>query len=84
MAKELGISPRSLIKNIPSPQQRWKLPVKEWIRNLHFKKFGRCRSQAESTRSTPVHRKGDERPDSAAASTKPGPADPNRDIDIPF
>ncbi|MDQ3620955.1 MAG: hypothetical protein M3463_00470, partial [Verrucomicrobiota bacterium] len=39
MAKELGIGPRSLIKNIPSPQQRWKEPVKEWVRSLHAKKF---------------------------------------------
>ncbi len=25
-AKELGISPRSLIKNVPSPSQKWKAP----------------------------------------------------------
>ena len=49
MAKELGISPRSLIKNIPSPSQRWKLPVKEWVRYLHFKKFGRRRLHADVT-----------------------------------
>jgi hypothetical protein len=84
MAKELGIEPRSLIKNIPSPHQRWKLPVKHWIRELHFKKFGRRRSYAESTRSTPVHPEGDERPDSAAVQAKPAPADPNKDIDTPF
>ena len=35
MAKELGISPRSLTKNIPSKSQRWKLPVKLWIRDLY-------------------------------------------------
>ena len=38
MAKELGISPRSLIKNIPSPAQRWKQPVKDWIRELYARK----------------------------------------------
>jgi hypothetical protein len=27
MAKELGIGPRSLIKNIPSRNQQWKAPV---------------------------------------------------------
>ena len=32
MARELGMSPRTLIKNIPSPRQRWKAPVEEWIR----------------------------------------------------
>jgi hypothetical protein len=34
MAKELGIMPRSLLKNVPSPQQPWKGPVAEWVREL--------------------------------------------------
>ncbi len=41
MAKELGIPPKSLIKNQPSPSERWKLPVKQWIRELYEKRFGR-------------------------------------------
>ncbi|GAA0438654.1 hypothetical protein GCM10008983_14420 [Lentibacillus halophilus] len=40
MAKELGMTPKSLIKNIPSPQQQWKAPVKTWIRDLYENKFG--------------------------------------------
>ena len=40
MAKELGFQPRSLIKNIPSPSQQWKAPVKEWVRSLYEKKIG--------------------------------------------
>jgi hypothetical protein len=44
MAKELGISPQSLIKNRPSPSQSWKQPVKEWLRQLHEKRFGRKKS----------------------------------------
>jgi hypothetical protein len=40
MAKELGFKPKSLIKNIPSPSQRWKAPVNEWVRDLHEKKIG--------------------------------------------
>jgi hypothetical protein len=39
MAKELGMSPRSLIKNVPSKQQRWKAPVEEWVRGLYAKRF---------------------------------------------
>ncbi len=49
MARELGFTPRSLLKNIPSPrgptrrtatmtrcsQQPWKAPVAEWIRDLY-------------------------------------------------
>lgn len=41
MAKELGMTPKSLLKNIPSPNQQWKAPVKLWIRELYDKKFGR-------------------------------------------
>ena len=37
MAKELGLNPRSLLKNIPSKTQQWKLPVKEWIREMYQK-----------------------------------------------
>ena len=41
MAKALGMSPKSLMKNNPSPAQSWKLPVKYWIRELYEKRFGR-------------------------------------------
>lgn len=34
LAKQLGMSPKSLIKNIPGPKEQWKLPVKQWIREL--------------------------------------------------
>ena len=52
MAKELGFAPRSLIKNIPNPRQQWKLPVKDWIRELYQKKVQKAakkkaRSQAK-------------------------------------
>ena len=38
LAKELGLSPKTLMKNNPSPTQRWKLPVKQWIRELQDRK----------------------------------------------
>lgn len=37
MAEELGMSPRSLLKNIPSPREQWKAPVKDWIRDQYEK-----------------------------------------------
>lgn len=40
MAKELGLQPRSLIKNILSKSQPWKAPVRVWIRELHARRFG--------------------------------------------
>ena len=43
MAKELGLKPRILIKNIPSKNQQWKAPVKYWIRDLYEKRiFGKA------------------------------------------
>jgi len=39
MARELGIGPRALIKNIPNPKERWKAPVGVWIRELYAKKI---------------------------------------------
>ena len=35
MAKEMGLNPKSLIKNIPSPKEQWKQPVKIWIREMY-------------------------------------------------
>ena len=32
LAKRLGLNPRSLIKNIPSPKEQWKALVREWLR----------------------------------------------------
>ena len=31
IAKEMGLNPRSLIKNIPNKDQQWKEPVKDWL-----------------------------------------------------
>ena len=52
MAKALGMSPKTLLKNNPSPTQRWKLPVKYWIRELHEKRFGH-KSEPASKPSQP-------------------------------
>ncbi len=41
MAKELRMTPKSLIKNIPVPNQKRKATVKVWIRNLYGEMFGR-------------------------------------------
>jgi len=38
MAKEMGLNPRSLIKNIPNKTQPWKAPVHIWIREMYEKR----------------------------------------------
>jgi hypothetical protein len=40
MAKSLGFGPDALVRARPGPRQKWKLPVKYWIHELHFKRFG--------------------------------------------
>jgi len=44
MAKELGMTPKSLIRNIPASNQHWKAPVKVWIRNLYEEKFDKVQT----------------------------------------
>ncbi len=39
-AKELGFKPKNLMKNIPSKTEQWKAPVKIWIRDLYYERFG--------------------------------------------
>ena len=34
LAKRLGLNPRSLINNIPSPKAPWKAPVRDWLQEL--------------------------------------------------
>jgi hypothetical protein len=58
------------MKNQPSPSQRWKLPVKLWIRELHAKRFG--------SRATTASR-----PAQPAPPPHPAEAD-DADADIPF
>jgi hypothetical protein len=40
MAKNLGFGPDGLIRSRPDPKQKWKLSVKDWIRELHSERFG--------------------------------------------
>jgi hypothetical protein len=40
MAKALGFRQDGLVRARPDPKQKWKLPVKHWIHELHFKRFG--------------------------------------------
>jgi hypothetical protein len=39
MARELGMNPKKLPKLRPSPHQRWKLPVGQFIEQLHRERF---------------------------------------------
>jgi len=42
MARELGMSPRTVIANHASTrQEQWKAPTAEWIQKLYRKRFGK-------------------------------------------
>ncbi|MEW6071115.1 MAG: hypothetical protein AB1726_00790 [Planctomycetota bacterium] len=53
-ARELGMTPKSLLKNKSSPSQPWKAPAKIWIRELHAKRFGSSPSGCASSGRTPA------------------------------
>ena len=53
MAKQLGFRPDSLVRARPSPQQKWKLPVKYWIRELYEKRFGKVLGQKPEPQHPP-------------------------------
>ena len=54
MARELGLSPRALIKNIPSPSQSWKAPVDDWVKELYRRRQERAeRRQRQRARPEP-------------------------------
>jgi hypothetical protein len=94
MARELGMGPRGLMKNIPSPKQRWKAPVAVWIRELYAKKFGR--KAQPSPRAPRVESSPSDRPedflepdtlrafDADAPRTNDEVAEEDDSFDIPF
>ena len=41
MARQMGLNPRSLIKNRPSRSEPWKGPVEDWIRDMYAKRHQR-------------------------------------------
>ena len=74
-AKELGMKPKSLLKNIPSPSQKWKQPVKYWIRELYEKRFGRKhRLELQRPPDPPL----------GAPNTELDEPDLLPDVDVPF
>lgn len=46
MAKEMGLNPKSLIKNIPGPKEYWKAPVEDWLRDIYAGRKEKARVKA--------------------------------------
>lgn len=47
MAKEMGLNPKSLIKNIPNKNEMWKAPVKDWIHDMYEKRQRKSQQKAK-------------------------------------
>lgn len=54
MAKEMGLNPKSLIKNIPNPKEQWKLPVKEWLHEMYEDRQRKQKKKASAGRKGTV------------------------------
>jgi len=60
IAKEMGLNPRSLIKNIPSKSQPWKSPVKVWIHEIYEKRQEKsAKKKARKERAAATHSAAD-------------------------
>lgn len=47
MSKEMGVNPKSLIKNIPSRSEMWKASVKDWIDDMYDKRQRKSQQKAK-------------------------------------
>lgn len=54
MAKALGFRPDALVRAIPDPKQKWKLPVKLWLHELYRERFGHVPGEKTLPASVPV------------------------------
>lgn len=43
IAKEMGLNPKSLIKNISNKSEQWKAPVKVWIHEMYEERQEKAR-----------------------------------------
>ena len=51
MARELGMNPENLRKLDNHEQETWKVPLRQFIQHLYFKRFGKERREQEGTSS---------------------------------
>jgi hypothetical protein len=51
MAKEMGLNPLSLIKNIPAKDQLWKAPVKKWLHEIYEDRKAKSEKKADLSKT---------------------------------
>jgi len=55
IAKEMGLNPRSLIKNIPNKSEKWKAPVHVWIREMYQKRREKALRKKASKKNAQIN-----------------------------
>jgi hypothetical protein len=75
MARELGFTPRGLISNRPSPQQRWKAPVHIWVRELYRRRLEKKSARAARKAAAPAMASTDAAPN-VSPEPRPSPVPP--------
>jgi len=53
LAKEMGLNPLNLIKNIPNKSEQWKAPVDEWVRDMYEKRIAKNSPKPKSSSGQP-------------------------------
>lgn len=56
IAKELGLNPKSLIKNIPNKNEQWKAPVSVWIREIQEERKSKSLQKQRREESEQIER----------------------------
>ncbi|WP_446788021.1 hypothetical protein [Macellibacteroides fermentans] len=56
IAKELGLNPKSLIKNIPNKSEQWKAPVSVWIREIQEERISKSLQKQKQKESEQTER----------------------------
>ncbi len=90
MARELGMNPKKLGGIANHRQERWKVPVSDFIEDLYFKQFGRTRPDSvrsveemiQEKRRKKAERKAGRQQDNGSKQT--GSANSGGSVDLPF
>lgn len=48
--RKWGLTPQSLIRNIPNKKEMWKAPVKDWIHDMYEKRQRKSEQKAKRKR----------------------------------
>lgn len=75
MARELGMNPKRFGGLANHRQERWKLPLPDFIEHIYFKRFGRARPDrviSIEERAKEIERKKRERKELKAAAASAG------------